>query len=106
MLKKDILNNSLQFYFCKLDIKEKNLTENEVKNVFLNIVSDFKNEKISLDDLSKLANELFFKLTAIKGNDQKLLNTIIAAQELSYYVRNERLIPQFNMFILEVLNYK
>lgn len=82
------------------------LSETQVKKIIANAVDGFLRGELSTDGLSMIFNRLFRVVTKLPGDDQQLLDVVIAGSELSFYVRQPKLLPQFNSFLKQVLEYR
>jgi hypothetical protein len=82
------------------------LTQVHVKKIIANAVDGFLRGDLSTDGLSMICNRLFRVVTKLPGDDQQLLDVVIAGSELSFYVRQPKLLPQFNSFLRKVLEYR
>jgi hypothetical protein len=63
------------------------LTVDLVKKIFIIIISDFKNGKLSVDELSQMAGDLWGKLPEPHRFETDLGNALYKASELSFYTR-------------------
>src|SRR4051794_35139521 len=63
------------------------LTVELIKKMFLVIISDFKNGRLSVDELSQIAGDLWGKLPEPSRSETDLGNALYKASELSFYTR-------------------
>lgn len=75
-------------------LKELNLTSisesslETANKLFVRVIEDFKNGKLSIDELSSFGHEIFHGV-AKKNKDSDLFQASLSASELSFSVRNE-----------------
>jgi hypothetical protein len=83
---------------------ERNLSEEDAKNIFCLSFEFFLKGKLSIDDISSINGRL---LEAISGRTNKypeLIDGLEAGSELGFYIRDINLIPNFKNFLEEVFS--
>lgn len=80
---KEEVVNYLQL--TKIESLEKARLE-QLEKIFFLIINDYKIGKLSLDEMSALASELF-KYVAEKNNDSLFFEAIVAADDLNFAIR-------------------
>lgn len=64
------------------------LGQEQTEEIFLRAIKDFKDENISLDDLSFVAGKLWWSATEKeKGFSKELMDILTAGEEMDFYVR-------------------
>jgi hypothetical protein len=83
---------------------ERNLSEEDAKNIFCLSFEFFLKGKLSIDDISSINGRL---LEAISGRTNKypeLIDGLEAGSELGFYIRDINLIPNFKNFLEEIFS--
>lgn len=79
------------------------LGQEQTEEIFLRAIKDFKDENISLDDLSFIAHKLWWSaIEKDKGFSKELLDTLNVGGEINFYVR-QALWPELDTIFLGFL---
>lgn len=71
-------------------------------------ICDFRKGDVSVDQLASIGDILFQSLVKLKNpqEDSELFDAVLAASELSFYVRRPKFINQFGIFLKEVFEFE
>lgn len=89
LTKTQFVEQKLVGYLNSVGIKSVDtLNEEQTKDVFLQAIRNFKDEVISLDDLSFVAGKLWWSaIEKEKGFSEELLDILHVGGEINFYVR-------------------
>lgn len=74
----------------------------EIANkLFVNVIEDFKNGKLSIDELSSFGFEIFHGV-AKKNKESDLFQASLSASELSFSVRNEATFSNISSYLKDI----
>jgi len=79
---------------------EDSSSENANK-LFMKVVEDFKNGKLSIDELSSFGFEIFHKI-AKKNKESDLFQARLSASELSFAVRNQATSSNISSYLSDI----
>jgi hypothetical protein len=97
---------SLKKYFRQFKIDSlSELTLNQANNFFSNIIKDFKEYKISLDDLAFLGSFTFHHFAKKQKNETDLFVVSLAAAELSFAVRQQAVYENIIFYLTDIDNF-
>jgi len=80
----------------------------QIKQILVIAIKEFEKGTISSDQLSSIGNALFQNLVKDKDphGDSELFGAVLAASELSFYIRKPKFEKQFMDFLNEVIVFK
>lgn len=89
-------------YLKELDLASINDSSLETANkLFIRVIEDFKNGKLSIDELSSFGSEIFHGV-AKKNEESDLFQASLSASELSFSVRNEATYPNVSSYLSDI----
>lgn len=85
-----MVEKKLLKYLKPFEIKAvENLTLEQGNSFFVNIIKDFKDGNLSLDELSVFASQIFHCLAKNKHKNSDLFSASLSAMELNFEVRSK-----------------
>jgi hypothetical protein len=82
------------------------ITLEQMKKIYILTVDLFLKGSLSTDGIASIFNNLFTKGTYLNNEDKNILDAIIAASELSFYIRKPEVSNLFMNFLKEVIDYR
>ena len=96
-------DNKLSNYlkpFGVLFLKE--LTLEQGNQLFVQIIQDFKDQKLSLDELSVFGSKIFHEVAKNKSENSDLFFTSLSASELNFAVRSSAVYGNISIYLKDI----
>ncbi len=86
--------------FGVLSLKELSLEQGN--QLFVQIIQDFKDQKLSLDELSVFGSKIFHEVTKNKNENSDLFFTSLSASELNFAVRSSAVYGNIPIYLKDI----
>lgn len=99
-------DNKLSNYlkpFSVLSLKELSLEQGN--QLFVQIIQDFKDQKLSLDELSVFGSKIFHEVAKNKSENSDLFFTSLSASELNFAVRSSAVYGNISIYLKDIDNF-
>ncbi len=80
----------------------KELTLDQGNQVFAQIIQDFKDQKLSLDELSVFGSKIFHEVAKNKNENSDLFFTSLSASELNFAVRSSSVYGNISIYLKDI----
>lgn len=80
----------------------KELTLEQGNQFFVKIIQDFKNYKLTLDELSLFGNKVFHEVAKNKNEESDLFFTSLSASELNFAIRSNSVYENISMYLKDI----
>lgn len=78
------------------------LTLDQGNQLFVQIIQDFKNYKITLDELSVFGSKIFHEVAKNKSENSDLFFTSLSASELNFAVRSSSVYGNISIYLKDI----
>lgn len=89
--------------FSVLSLKELSLEQGN--QLFVQIIQDFKDQKLSLDELSVFGSKIFHEVAKNKSENSDLFFTSLSASELNFAVRSSAVYGNIPIYLKDIDNF-
>ena len=89
--------------FSVLSLKELSLEQGN--QLFVQIIQDFKDQKLSLDELSVFGSKIFHEVAKNKSENSDLFFTSLSASELNFAVRSSAVYGNISIYLKDIDNF-
>lgn len=86
--------------FSVLSLKELSLEQGN--QLFVQIIQDFKDQKLSLDELSVFGSKIFHEVAKNKSENSDLFFTSLSASELNFAVRSSAVYGNISIYLKDI----
>mgnify|MGYP000956867419 CR=1 FL=1 len=93
------LLNYLKHFSAKF-LKE--LTLEQGNQLFVQIIQDFKDQKLSLDELSVFGSKIFHEVAKNKNENSDLFFTSLSASELNFAIRSSSVYGNISLYLKDI----
>lgn len=89
--------------FSVLSLKELSLEQGN--QLFVQIIQDFKDQKLSLDELSVFGSKIFHEVAKNKSENSDLFFKSLSASELNFAVRSSAVYGNISIYLKDIDNF-
>lgn len=80
----------------------KELTLEQGNRLFVQIIQDFKDQKLTLDELSVFGSKIFHEVAKNKNENSDLFFTSLSASELNFAVRSRAVYGNISIYLKDI----